>query len=226
MYLTRFRFNTARRASRGLLSGPQRIHAAVLHGFPEPERPQGGGRILWRLDQSSRHDALLYIASPEEPDLTHLVEQAGWSVRDAAGGWDTRPYGKLLASLDSGQRWAFRLTANPVHYVRVKSDEPKRWLPHATPGQQMRWLLDRCASRGFTIPAKADGAPNLTIHDRSWLRFSKGEERRDVTIRAVGYEGVLEVQDAELLRDSLVSGIGKAKAYGCGMLTLAPLGPR
>ncbi|MFB9658445.1 type I-E CRISPR-associated protein Cas6/Cse3/CasE [Glycomyces mayteni] len=225
MYLTRFRFNTARRGARGLLSGPNRLHAAVLHGFPEPERLQGdGGRILWRLDATARHDAVLYIASPEEPDLTHLVEQAGWPARGT--GWDTRPYGKLLASLDTGQRWAFRLTANPVHFARTTPEGPKRWLPHVTPDQQLEWLLDRCAGRGFTIPAGADGGPNVAVHDRTWLRFTKSQDRREVTIRAVTYEGVLEIGDVEALRHSLVHGIGKAKAYGCGLLTLAPLGGR
>jgi len=31
------------------------------------------------------------------------------------------------------------------------------------------------------------------------------------------------VTDAERLKEVLVTGIGHAKAYGCGLLTLAPL---
>lgn len=234
MYLTRFRFNTARREARNLLMRPQHLHAAVLHAFPEPERLQtDDARILWRLDQDARHSAVLYMSSPEEPDLTHLVEQAGWPAREPAEGWDTRPYGKLLAALERGQEWAFRLTANPVHYVRPKPDLPKRRLAHVTVEQQLRWLLDRCERHGFSMPPKTDGSPNVSLQDRSWLRFQKsGDEggaaaptrsRRGVSIRTVTYEGALTVEDPEALRHSLVRGIGKAKAYGCGMLTLAPL---
>ncbi|MEU6857793.1 type I-E CRISPR-associated protein Cas6/Cse3/CasE [Glycomyces sp. NPDC046736] len=237
MYLTRFRFNTARRESRRLLGRTQFLHAAVLHAFPEPERLQSDeGRILWRLDQSARHDAALYIASPEEPDLTHLVEQAGWPTRSDGRGWETRPYGKLLAALELQQQWGFRLTANPVHYVRRKPDLPKQRLAHVTPRQQLQWLLDRCESHGFTIHERPDGSANVTVHDRDWLRFTKssngGESRggemgnrtaTPVTIRRATFDGVLTVEDPDKLRRALVCGIGRAKAYGCGMLTLAPL---
>jgi CRISPR system Cascade subunit CasE len=224
MYLTRFRFNTARRESRRLLSGPQHLHAAVLHAFPEPDRLQGdSGRILWRLDSAARHDAVLYLASPEEPDLTHLVEQAGWPARGLTEGWDTRPYDKLLDALEAGQRWAFRLTANPVHYARSKPDGPKRWVPHTTVEHQRRWLLDRSERSGFTIAAQADGTPNLVVRDRSWLQFAKADAPRNVTLTTATFEGVLAIADPEALRHTMVHGIGKAKAYGCGMLTLAPL---
>ncbi|HEU5128262.1 MAG TPA: type I-E CRISPR-associated protein Cas6/Cse3/CasE [Glycomyces sp.] len=226
MYLSRFRFNTARMGARRILASPQHLHAAVLHAFPEPERLQGDdARILWRLDHDSRHSAVLYVASPEEPDLTHLVEQAGWPARGTAEGWDTRPYSRLLSVLDAGQRWAFRLTANPVHYVRKAPGKPKQWLAHVTPDQQLKWLLDRSSKHGFAVAANADGDLNAVVHDRSWLRFAKEEQqRRQVSIRLATFEGVLTVEDPEALRRALVRGIGRAKAYGCGMLTLAPLG--
>lgn len=223
MYLSRFRFNTARMGARRILVSPQHLHAAVLHAFPEPELLQSDdARILWRLDHDSRHSAVLYIASPEEPDLTHLVEQAGWPARGIAEGWDTRPYDKLLSALETGQQWAFRLTANPVRYTRRTPDGPKQRLAHVTPAQQLKWLLDRSAGQGFTIAEKSDGDLNVVVHDRSWLRFARKEKHR-VNIRTATFEGVLAVEDPEALRRALVRGIGKAKAYGCGMLTLAPL---
>ncbi|GAA1660103.1 type I-E CRISPR-associated protein Cas6/Cse3/CasE [Glycomyces endophyticus] len=224
MYLTRFRFNTARRGARDLLEGPQRIHAAVLHGFPDPERLQDeSGRVLWRVDQTSRHDALLYIASPDAPDLTHLVEEAGWPARSADDGWDTRSYDKLLARLENGQLWAFRLTANPTRHQRVRQDGPRVWTPLIDPGQQLQWLLDRSQARGFTILSMENGEPIVAIQESSWLYFTKLEGRRAVTLRSATFEGLLKVSDADALRRSLTFGIGRARAYGCGMLTLAPL---
>ena len=50
--------------------------------------------------------------------------------------------------------------------------------------------------------------PNEGGHDR-------------VTINRTVYEGVLHVTDAEVLRRVLVTGIGRSKAYGCGLMTLA-----
>jgi CRISPR system Cascade subunit CasE len=36
------------------------------------------------------------------------------------------------------------------------------------------------------------------------------------------FEGQLEITDTEAMRRSLTGGIGPAKGYGCGLLTLAP----
>ena len=44
---------------------------------------------------------------------------------------------------------------------------------------------------------------------------------KTVTISKVTYEGLLEVRQADALRSVLTDGIGRAKAYGCGLLTLA-----
>jgi CRISPR system Cascade subunit CasE len=117
VYLTRFRFNPARRDTRKLLGSPQALHAAVLAGFARREdHTTETARTLWRVDRRLQPtDVRLYIASPTPPDLTHLVEQAGWPTIDT---WLTRPYMAFLDGLEKGQVWAFRLTANPVHSGR------------------------------------------------------------------------------------------------------------
>lgn len=38
------------------------------------------------------------------------------------------------------------------------------------------------------------------------------------------FEGVLTITEAELFRKALIDGIGRAKAYGCGLMTLARIG--
>ena len=50
--------------------------------------------------------------------------------------------------------------------------------------------------------------------------FSKGPDRRRVTLGCCEYEGVLEVTDADLFRAALTEGIGRGKAYGLGLLTV------
>ena len=42
-----------------------------------------------------------------------------------------------------------------------------------------------------------------------------------MTLSTALFEGVLRVEDPAVLRTALVSGIGPAKGYGCGLLTLA-----
>lgn len=255
MFLTRFRVNTARPGARRLLASPQVTHAAVMSSFPMllpgDTPPPDGPRVLWRLDHTARADVHLYLVSPHRPDLTHLVEQAGWptAAQADAPGWETRPYGPFLDRLTTGSRWAFRLTANPIHHIRRKDNEPIKRTAHLTPRHQMGWLLDRQERCGFRITEKPDdqrllpagtthtGRPHhgdryhLTVHDPRSRAFDKVRDpatptdRRHgpVTLVTATYDGRLEVTDPDRMRHALTRGIGKAKAYGCGLLTLAPL---
>jgi len=226
MYLTRFRINIARIGARRLLSSPQVMHAAVLSSFAEAPKPDADGpRILWRVDRDGAAATYLYIVSPARPDLTHLVEQAGWPE---TGRWETFEYGPFLNRLTKGEQWAFRLTANPVHTARRKNDEPTKITAHVGLRHQIDWLLKRQEHAGFRIVEKAPERRlipeldryELLVHNRRNLVFRKGGQKDPVTVVAVTYDGRLEVTDPDALRRTLTHGLGRAKAYGCGLMTL------
>jgi CRISPR system Cascade subunit CasE len=222
VYLTRFRFNPARRGARELLDSPQALHAAVLAGFVRPEdHTTDTARTLWRVDRGAhRPDVQLYISSPTPPDLTHLVEQAGWPTIDT---WLTRPYAPFVESLEKGQVWAFRLTANPVHNGRKQSDsKDTQRFGAVTVQQQVAWLQSRAERSGFTICSTSDKFANLVVRDRQTRTFRRNRGERPVTLAMATYEGVLQVEDAEQFRRVLTRGLGHGRAYGCGLMTLAP----
>lgn len=216
MFLTEMPINPQRRGARILLASPQAMHAAVLAGFPDASATDEG-RVLWRLDTYSRHRTVLFVASPEKPDLTHVVEQAGWPTTET---WETRSYGGLLASLQVGQRWQFRLTANPVRSARREGWSDTKPLGHVTAKQQEQWLLDRTDRLGFRVATSAIAKePDLAIVDRTVRRFDRQGAR--VTVSMATFEGHLEITDTPALRRALTFGIGRAKSYGCGLMTLA-----
>ncbi|ASU77288.1 type I-E CRISPR-associated protein Cas6/Cse3/CasE [Actinopolyspora erythraea] len=220
MFLTKMPLNPRRRGARKLLGSPQALHAAVQAGFADPS-PTEEGRVLWRLDTYGQHRVVLYTVSPDKPDFTHLVEQAGWPTTET---WQTRDYDPLLDSLRMGQRWQFRLTANPVRSARHKEWTETKPLAHVTVKQQKQWLLDRTTRLGFqlvTSDSASEAEPDLTIVERGTRRFNRqGSDL--VTISTATFEGQLEVAEPMALRHALTFGIGRAKAYGCGLLTLAP----
>ena len=246
MYLTRFRINTARGGARRLLSSPQALHAAVLASFPEQpagDAPDSDGdrdpardrpRVLWRVDRNMWGEMFLHIVSPTDPDLTHLVDQAGWSrqLRSDSPGWQTRHYAPFLSQLTRGDSWAFRLTANPVHSVRRKPGEPTKRTAHLTPRHQLRWLLQRQELCGFRLlprqqpqTERLEERYEVVVHHRRDLSFHKPRDRgstHKVTLVTATYDGRLEITDPEALRHTLTRGLGKAKAYGCGLMTLSP----
>lgn len=239
MYLTRFRVNTGRSEARRLLSSPHRMHGVVNMSFPEPPPRDGSGpRVLWRVDHDTPSETLLFIVSPTRPDLTHLVEQAGWPAADGAGtGWTTFAYGAFLTALAAGDTWAFRLTANPVHNIHNKDDkegEPTRRAAHKTPHHQMRWLLERQQRAGFEVVQKPTerrllergDEHELIVRDQRPLQFRRPPAktgRDDVQFTRVTFDGRLRVTDPDGFRRTLTHGLGKAKAYGCGLMTLAPV---
>lgn len=214
MFLTRMNLNPARRGTRSLLGSPQRMHAAVMLGFPPGSTIEGPqGRVLWRVDHGD-YAATLWISSPSKPDLTHIVEQAGWPT--AADPWQTRATDALLGRLADGQEWVFRLTANPVVSVKQEGGRGKR-VPHVTVEQQGSWLLTRAEGLGVSLR-------NVAVKHREEISFNRGTDgtNRRVTLNRATFDGLLIVTDPDLLRSALTQGVGKAKAYGCGLITLAP----
>lgn len=215
MYLSRMYLNAQRRHTRELLANPQMMHAAVLSSFPpDSSAPRDEGRVLWRLD-ISRESTALYIVSPAVPSFEHLQEQAGWSQKQS---WQSSDYAQMLNRIVKGQKYAFRLTANPVRTVTENGVSRRK--AHISPMHQLDWLVAREELMGASITNDA-GDPTATISQSDRLTFNR--ERRKVTIQKVTFDGTLEVTSADQLRSVLCNGIGKARGYGCGLLTLAPL---
>jgi CRISPR system Cascade subunit CasE len=84
-------------------------------------------------------------------------------------------------------------------------------------------LLARNPALGFRVVPGVSGGANLSVTQSRRQRFGRRSdgEARTVTLQTVQYDGVLEVVDAAALRRSLTEGVGGAKGYGCGLLTLA-----
>lgn len=211
MYLSRVKLDTARRGTMAALAAPQRFHGAVESAFPGPR-----ARRLWRLDKLGG-DLYLLLVSEERPQLQAVAGQFGFPDDPLAA--QTRDYAPFLDRLRVGSRWHFRLTANPTRSVPNHGDAAARGAikAHCTPEYQGKWLRDRAETHGFSLK---EGDFAVTAQRR--LRFQKGgEDRRTVYILSATFEGVLTVTDAELFKKTLIQGIGRGKAYGQGLLTIA-----
>lgn len=222
MYLTRCELNPFARGARKLLGSPQAMHAAVLAAFHTGSGDSG--RVLWRVDQDWKK-TWLYLVSSAEPDLTHLIDQAGWPTTQT---WDTRRYGALLARLEAGQEWAFRLRANPTRSVRDGTQGRGKRVAHVTVAQQMEWLAHRAPALGIDVGKQEE--PAFVLSGRGVDHFRRHSESParggssswgQVTVGWAQFDGKLTVVDPDALRAALTGGVGSAKAYGCGLLTLA-----
>ena len=92
-------------------------------------------------------------------------------------------------------------------------------------------MLKKAPANGFEIPTfmtssdpETDPESAFQVTRRQVLSFSRQDHegrRGRVTLTQAEYEGVLVVTDKDLLINTLKAGIGRAKGYGCGLLTLA-----
>lgn len=212
--LTRIFLNPRKRGGRALLSNPEAMHAAVRSAFP-PDIDTSDARVLWRVD-SLGDEHILYIVGPEKPDALHIVEQAGWDTRPP----QSADYGRFQDSLVKGQHWRFGLVANPVSSKAGERGTRGRLVAHVTAEQQLAWLSQRGPAAGFRL------LDDAAVVGRERLAFSRNKERGTsrVTVSTARFAGTLEVTDPDALRTTLNQGIGRARAYGCGLLTLAAVG--
>jgi CRISPR system Cascade subunit CasE len=139
----------------------------------------------------------------------------------SSDGWQTRDYTTVLKAVEPGRQFAFRLRANPVHSVSLpgqRAGERTKRLGHVTAAQQRQWFLKRAPSWGIDVGDEE--LPTMEIPERKLWSFKRHEHL--VTVAMAVFEGRLRVVDSEVFRDRLIRGFGGAKAYGCGLLTLAP----
>lgn len=208
MYLSRVLLDLSKRKTQMAFVSPNKFHGAVEEAFPEKRE-----RTLWRVDTLHGRNYLL-ILSASEPDLSGITEQFGY----LGNGGEIRKYEGLLRRVKKDSVWQFRLAANPVHSIRTEQGRGKV-VAHVTEKYQIEWLNKQAEKNGFRILPNA-----VCVRESNWRIFNKRDFTQKVRILEVVFEGLLQVEDADIFRDALLKGIGRGKAYGMGLLTIAGTG--
>ncbi len=111
-------------------------------------------------------------------------------------------------------RYQFKVQVNPV---RKDKQTGKRM---AIKGREatLLWFIDRAPkSWGFEIDPS-----HLQVDAIEVLQFG-GKDQRPITIGKAHLQGTLTVTDPEQFKQSFKHGIGKGRAFGCGLLQIVPL---
>ena len=121
--------------------------------------------------------------------------------------------------ITEGQRLVFRLRANTTKKIDTKSGadgvrKQGRRVPVRGDEERTRWLSRRAEAGGFALETG-----NVRTIEIAAVTARGGD---GVTLAGAMFEGVLVVRDAERFRETLAAGIGPAKAYGFGLLSIAP----
>lgn len=178
------------------------MHLAIARSLPPKYTHGDEGRPLWRLSVHG-NGMSLYIVSPVLPDERSLEASFGGKV-------ESKPY-IVSEHLEKGVRFAFDIEANPVSNRRSDNGKSNRTADRGK-GARVRWLAEQGVRNGFTL------VEGTTRYDFDAIRLSR--DKGASALVTVRYTGELEVTDVGTFRRALFNGIGKAKAFGCGLILL------
>lgn len=203
-------------------AGGYRLHQLVWDLF---EEAAGQRPFLYRQENHQGLPRLL-VLSEEEPI-------------DTKGIWDIEPK-PYAPKLTTGERLAFSIRLNPVvkkrdeqgrqHRHDLVMEQKKQLEQEGAPRDQwpaqaelarragVQWLAQRAEGAGFELNEDALMAEEYRQHrlrkpGKSPIRFS-----------TLDCAGRLTVTDPERLMQTLKSGLGPAKGFGCGLLLVRRVG--
>ena len=153
--------------------------------------------------------AVLFRYEPWVGEGRVLVQSAADPVVEGVRSTALTP---VLEQLTKGARVRFLLHANAVRTVNRTGEDGKTRTHRADVPEEQReqWLLDRTVSF-FTDVAVQD--PEV----------SSSRLGRKAKLLTVSFTGTATVTDPQALAETVRAGVGRGKAYGCGLLTVAPL---
>lgn len=217
MYLSRLVLNPRNRRVQKELAAPYEMHRTLSRCF-EPALTISTERFLFRVDQGCDGIAKLLLQSLTEPDWSWLQDPGARSYLLSI---DTEnPACKCVdLQLAAGQVLAFRLRANPTKKLSLGRNNKRVGLYKEE--EQIGWLQRKGSSAGFEVHSVRIGADEMitdTIHRQ------EDNTTHRAKLLAVTFDGLLRVTDVEALRVAVAAGIGSGKAFGFGLLSLAPAG--
>jgi CRISPR system Cascade subunit CasE len=252
MFLSRLILDARSRQVWSELAQPYEMHRTLMRAFeklPSEEETKARERcgVLFRADVDDRHNrVVVYVQSVAKPDWSFLSTLRGYLLPDAdrpnpASKDVTAPY----QSLQNGQVLSFRLRANPTKRIakvtKGDSELKGKRVGLLREEEQVAWLIRKGKERQKGIPGgfeilmnevedkngEVRPVPRVTVRCEGKQRGRKKEEGRPhaTTHLAVCFDGLLRITDANAFRETLVRGIGPGKAFGFGLLSVAPINP-
>jgi len=211
MYLSRLMLNPRDPSALRAVSDSYALHQLVWSAFPGRE-DGGPGRVLFRAEEHSRGSAPTVLVQSDREPMWERIERSGLLTADRK---------RVCVTVTEGQRLRFRLRANPtVRRVFERGadgkceSEGKRIGVYGEDAQG-KWLEAKAEKAGFRVL-------DCRVADRGVLVSRKPGCEQPIRHLCVDFDGILEVTDPSCFLAALESGIGSAKAFGFGLLSVAP----
>ncbi len=237
-YLSRLTLDPMSRQVQKELNAPYEMHRTLCHAFPGLSKEEWEAtRVLFRADEENGRLRLL-VQSKTAPDWEAFASMLNGRYLlglPAVKSWTPH--------FEVGQSLRFRLQANPVFAAKADGakDSVRRGLYREA--ERLDWLRRQGETHGFAMPVTP-----TTLHrsDDRKLVF-RGREHDELTLdlplcevvdlndgrrfalpaqknqfSAARFDGLLRVTEPDKFRHAIENGIGKARGFGFGLLSVAP----
>lgn len=185
---------------------PYQLHKMIWQLFPDKADDERS--FLFRVENTrqkcEQHILLQSLSKPQAASRELLMLKEPKEVH---------------LDVKAGNRYRFMLCANPTKKITDKDgkthNQGKVRVPLIHDEEIVAWL-----KRQLVGSAEVD---SIELVQKNLLHFYKNKsgDKHVGKIQTVTFLGTLTVEEPELLVTKISSGIGPAKAFGCGLLTLA-----
>ena len=251
-YLSRLILNPRSRQVMAEMAHPYEMHRTLMRAFPKAtDDTQAKARdefgVLFRTDVDSKKGVVkVYVQSLIPPDWSFLDGLDDYLCSGTGmPEYDFQNIMPAFQKIQDGQLLSFRLRANPTKRnarKEVPGEKPDplkgKRVELQREDEQVAWLISKgqggrkgvpggfelLMERGEDAEGKEGLIPRVDVRceGKQTGRKKDGAAGHEMTHLAVVFEGLLRVTDANAFLDTLVRGIGSGKAYGFGLLSVAP----
>jgi CRISPR system Cascade subunit CasE len=225
LFLARLELNPRSRLARRDWADCQELHRTLMSCFAHLEANSARAelQVLFRRELQ-RGCTTVLLQSAVAPDLKRLPN--GYVV---AGGAVSRQLDQFFQGIETGTGFLFRLTANATRKIETGRDSGKpngRRVPLRGEAA-VDWLRRKGTQHGFellSVSSSKELAGVISSEGQAFTGSKRvGSQTYRLKLEAVTFDGALVVRDIGPFKTAFQEGIGPGKAYGCGLLSLAPL---
>lgn len=173
-----------------------------------------------RNDGKERHDIVM------NSQITWLTQQLKSLELDATGKKEVLKSRLLEYANDTDiEAWRQIISKGPLVDVlerRLARSEILEWvLKTVIEEGVLNWWKQQADKHGFSLLLDNDGLPifNASSYQKHWLP----EKGRHASFCSIDLSGQIRVENAEVFSHLLASGIGKSRAFGCGLMLIKPI---
>jgi len=208
VYLSKILLDPASRQVQKEISNRYELHRTLTAQFPQESRENIG--LLYRIEMPDRQvyqPIRLLIQTQLEPNWKKFVDRKLLT--------DRAQVKEFNLNFTEKTSYYFRLLGNPTMRKKQPDGSGKRVGLYKIEEQE-NWLSRKAEQGGFRVLA-------VKLTDLGLIESIKQKNSRIYNIKHLGiqFDGILSVKNPKNFEKTIIKGVGSAKAFGFGLLSLA-----